>query len=321
MRKKRRKLKKQVWYIIAALIFIPILTYAGINVYEKEQYKKTYEYKFLQHGYTLEEYTLLKETFPKNLDQFLTKEKNTLYIDIINEPYFIKDNFDAYIKYLEEAEKEISLSKTISIINSKTNNDFYSLDLKSDLSKKDLIIVNKYYQLEKDFEPNDLVSIPTTYAWGSFGDVKIREIAYNAFLNMWHKAKEEGFYLMVKSGFRSYTSQETVYNDYLNKYGDTYADSIAARPGHSEHQTGLAMDIYSKENTNQKTFKDSQTAQWLFNNAHLYGFILRYPEDKVDLTGYNYESWHYRYVGKEVATEIFNKNITFEEYYAYYLEK
>ena len=100
-----------------------------------------------------------------------------------------------------------------------------------------------------------------------------------------------------------------------------YADSIASRPGASEHQTGLTLDIFSKDNSNKNTFKDTEVFKWLKDNSYKFGFILRYPEDKVKVTGYGYESWHYRYVGKKIAKYIYENNITFEEYYAYFIEK
>lgn len=125
---------------------------------------------------------------------------------------------------------------------------------------------------------------------------------------------------MINSSYRSYEDQEIVYNNYKNSSGERFADSIAARPGSSEHQTGLALDIFSKTNTNKNTFSQTDEAKWLKENAHNFGFILRYPEDKVDITGYSFESWHYRYVGKDIATYIYENDITYEEYYAYFLE-
>ena len=91
--------------------------------------------------------------------------------------------------------------------------------------------------------------------------------------------------------------------------------------GASEYQTVLTLDIFSKDNSNKNTFKDTEVFKWLKDNSYKFGFILRYPEDKVNVTGYGYESWHYRYVGKKIAKYIYENNITFEEYYAYYIEK
>ena len=136
---------------------------------------------------------------------------------------------------------------------------------------------------------------------------------------MWSAAHEEGIYLIIVSAYRDYDSQVQVYNDYQESKGTNYADSIAARPGYSEHQTGLSLDIYSKDSTVASTFKNSKAYEWLINNAHKYGFILRYPDGKKKITGFNYESWHYRYLGEELATKVYNEGITYDEYYAYYL--
>ena len=125
---------------------------------------------------------------------------------------------------------------------------------------------------------------------------------------------------MAYSGYRSIDHQKRIYNDYANKNGISYADSIAARPGFSEHSTGLALDIYSKTCSQANLFKDTEVYKWLLNNSYKYGFILRYPEGKSKLTGYNFESWHYRYVGEELAEKVYNSGLTYDEYYAFYLD-
>lgn len=155
------------------------------------------------------------------------------------------------------------------------------------------------------------------------GSQKTRKVVYDAFLEMWESANDEtGIWLMVNSSYRDYASQKEVYDNYASsKKSEKYADSIAARPGHSEHETGLALDIFTKTSSNKNTFKDTDAFVWLKENSYKYGFILRYPSDKVDITGYDFESWHYRYVGKDIAQYIYDNNITFDEYYAYNLDK
>jgi len=183
------------------------------------------------------------------------------------------------------------------------------------------MLVNKYYKLDETFEPNDLVTIKTDHSWGTYGENKIREEVYTAFKDMWNSALESDIYLMINSSYRPYNDQERVYNNYKNKNGESYADKIAARPGYSEHQTGLALDIFCTTNGSTKTFASSDAYKWLLENSYKYGFILRYPEGKENITGYAFESWHYRYVGKDLAKKIYDENITFDEYYAYYIEK
>ena len=138
---------------------------------------------------------------------------------------------------------------------------------------------------------------------------------------MWEDAYKENIYLIINSSYRNYESQENVYNDYKRQQGEAYADKIAARPGYSEHQTGLALDIFSKENTLTSNFKGSTAYNWLVNNAYKYGFIERYKDDTEDITGFKAEAWHWRYVGIDAATYIYENNITFDEYYAYFLAK
>ena len=162
-----------------------------------------------------------------------------------------------------------------------------------------IMIVNKKYPL------------PSTYNKGE------DPVAKAALVSMLEAGKAAGFDYNAFSGFRSYEYQTTLYNRYVNRDGKEAADRYSARPGYSEHQTGLAFDI--GENGRQdlwltEQFGETPAGQWLMNNAHLYGFILRYPQGKEHITGFMYESWHYRYVGVEHATAIFNAKTTLEEY-------
>ena len=162
-----------------------------------------------------------------------------------------------------------------------------------------IMIVNKKYPL------------PSTYNKGE------DPVAKAALVSMLEAGKAAGFDYNAFSGFRSYEYQTTLYNRYVNRDGKEAADRYSARPGYSEHQTGLAFDI--GENGRQdlwltEQFGETPAGQWLMNNAHLYGFILRYPQGKEHITGFMYESWHYRYVGLEHATAIFNAKTTLEEY-------
>ena len=119
-----------------------------------------------------------------------------------------------------------------------------------------------------------------------------------------------GLNLSLISGFRSYELQNSVYNNYVSWYGQASADTFSARPGHSEHQTGLAFDIGKLENS----FGETASGKWLAENCHLYGFIIRYPKGKQNITGYKYEPWHVRYLGVDIATKVKNSGLTLEEY-------
>ena len=158
-----------------------------------------------------------------------------------------------------------------------------------------VLVVNKTYPLPEDYG-NGLTSTTT-----------------NAFYEMQAASKLENLNIYLSSGFRSYSTQDRVYNNYVARDGKQMADTYSARPGHSEHQTGLAFDV----NQINDTFNDSAEAKWLANNCYKYGFILRYPQGKEDITGYKYESWHFRYVGVDLATKLYNNGdwITLEEYF------
>lgn len=316
----RKKLKKEVYLFIGLIIVIVGGVIFGINKFKEYQYHKTNEYKLLNLGYSNDEVDFLLDLNDDEIIKYvLSQEKNSKIINILNEKYFLTKNFNLYIEYMNN-NKDLSSSEIVRNINIHLDKNFYEDTEKANTTLDTTLLVNKHYLLDKDYIPDDLVNVSQNYAWGEVGSQKVREVAYNAFLDMWNAANEEGYYLMINSSYRSYEDQEIVYNNYKNSSGERFTDSIAARPGSSEHQTGLALDIFSKTNTNKNTFSQTDEAKWLKENAHNFGFILRYPEDKVDITGYSFESWHYRYVGKDIATYIYENDITYEEYYAYFLE-
>ena len=162
-----------------------------------------------------------------------------------------------------------------------------------------------------------MVKVSNTYSYGN--NQMLTNDTFEAFKKMWKDAKEENLTLIINSSFRSYEDQEEVYEFYKSTKGEEDADLIAAHPGFSEHQTGMAIDIQTYKSS-AKTFENFDEFKWLEKNAYKYGFILRYPKDKEDITGYDYESWHWRYVGLDVAKYIQENKITFDEYYAYFIE-
>ena len=318
---KKRKVKKKVWIILALFIILAFGIYGAKKAYDDYKYKQTNEYKLLEVGYTEEETTTLLNTLSKEkINELINQEKNEDILNFINEKYFLLKNLDEYLKYQQE-NKSLSYKEIVTLVNVHRNSNYYENDHEANPDLNYSLQVNKYYKLDENFEPSDLVSIKTDYAWGEYGKNKIREEVYNAFLDMWNVAKENNIYLMINSSYRPYKDQERVYNNYKESRGESGADKIAARPGYSEHQTGLALDIFSTTNSSTKTFADSDAYKWLLENCYKFGFILRYPEGKENITGYAFESWHYRYVGKDLAKKIYDENITFDEYYAYYIEK
>lgn len=157
-----------------------------------------------------------------------------------------------------------------------------------------VLVANKTYSLPEDYNPGDLLSECSS-----------------AFEEMKSDAAKEGLTLWNASGFRSYELQESLYSRYSERDGKEAADRYSARPGHSEHQTGLAIDL----NTITSAFADTAEGKWVAENCHKYGFILRYPKDKEAETGYMYEAWHIRYVGTEVAESIYKSGLCLEEYF------
>ena len=311
MKKKRLKLKKKVWYILAIIIFIPIAIVAFLKVKNNYEYKKTYEYRFINAGYSKEEYQVLDKYFDEDyLESLLKNDKDDGLIKLVSNKHFILENLERYQKLYNK--KHLDIEDIILQINLNLDYDYYEVIEDTDISKDTLMLVNKFNKLPEDYEPDDLVSISVKYCWG---DGKLlRKEAYESFIKMWEAAYDDGVYLVINLGYRSYADQEAIYNRLMNQRNRKYADGIAARPGHSEHQTGLAIDIFDRNNTD---FGESDANSWLKDNAYKYGFIQRYTSENEDITGFSVEDYHYRFVGKEHSKKIFNQNITFDEYYLY----
>ena len=174
------------------------------------------------------------------------------------------------------------------------------------------ILVNKYYYLNENYIPKDLIDIDTKY---SKQGMKLVKVAKEAFEELSEDALKEDMNIIAMSSYRSYEYQVNLYNNYVKKDGKEAADTYSARPGFSEHQTGLAIDVYNKKEP-YTNFEQTNEFKWMQDNAYIYGFILRFPKEKENERGYQYESWHYRYVGKEIAKIIHKDNITLEEYIA-----
>ena len=317
---KRIKLKKKVKITLFLAFVLTIGIIIGINKYKEHLYHQTNEYKLTEVGYSLEESKLLIEKLnDKHEEYFINNDKNDYIIELVKEKYFLEKNLEEYIEYKNKNKKE-ELDNVVAIVNVHANKDWYDEEtIKStDMSKDYLIIVNKFYQLDKEYEPDDLTKISLSYAYDGN---KVRSEVNDAFVNMASDAKKEGINLIASSSYRSFERQDAVYKEFYYSKGLTYADNYAARAGHSEHQTGLSIDIFTYGNSTTDNFEDSDAYKWLIDNSYKYGFILRYPKDKEYLTGYAYESWHYRYLGVDVATKVYESGLTYDEYYAYYLEK
>ena len=219
----------------------------------------------------------------------------------------ILENIEVIDKNDEEETEEVNSTK---LNNAPSNNLEYN-----NLSDGEYI-TTKGYTIKKINGVSyidDILIVNKTYSLpSSFGGELTSEVM-NAFNLMNVDAKALGLNLWIQSGYRSYSRQESIYNSYVLNDGQLNADTYSARPGHSEHQTGLAFDLNSIDDS----FTYTNEGIWVNNNCYRYGFIIRYPKGKDHITGYMHESWHLRYVGTELASKLYNNGdwITLEEYY------
>lgn len=183
------------------------------------------------------------------------------------------------------------------------------------------VVVNKQRKLPNNFVPPNLVVPNVPFSFDSWNEKKqVRQITATALEELFAGAAEAGINLYAVSGYRSYERQKSIYNWNVQNSGLEHANKYSAKPGHSEHQTGLAMDVSSSAVGYNlvEAFGDTEEGKWVEKNAHEYGFVIRYPEGKSNITGYNYEPWHLRFIGKEAAKEIYEKDITIEEYFDFH---
>lgn len=317
---KRKKLKKNIKITLVLIIIVSIGVILGVKKYNEYLYHQTNEYKLTEKGYSLDEAKLIvKKLDDSNQKYFVDNEKNDYIISLLKEKYFLEKNVNNYLEYKAKNKKK-SYSDIVAIVNVHADKDWYDNKTvkETDLSKGNLILVNKFNYLKNDFEPNEITDIDINY---SYANNRTSKETNDAYIEMAKAAKKDNIILLVNSSYRTYERQEQIYKEFYYSKGISYADAYAARAGYSEHQTGLAIDIFTSGRSTTSDFEESDAFKWLSVNAHKYGFILRYPKDKEYLTGYNYESWHYRYLGIDTATKVYNSGLTYDEYYAYYLEK
>ena len=204
--------------------------------------------------------------------------------------------------------------------NTTTSEDAYPLSMVTDDL---LVLVNKTYHVTESYAPKDL-TVVKRFVQG-VGDPAqstnaMRKVAAEALNEMLDVAASEGYDMKLRTGYRSYTYQQGLFNSYARNYGESEANKYSARAGHSEHQTGLAVDIDNAK-LSYTSFGKSKEFEWMKENAYKYGFILRYTKENEWITGYKDEPWHYRYVGTDISTYIHNNPMTFEEYYVRFLDK
>lgn len=250
-------------------------------------------------------------TWDDPTEEDLESRKNIkiIYLPEISE----LESEDYYIELLNMV-KEVIEDEYLSYLPTEPYSDIIYLD-NNNLNLE--TIVNKHYCLDSEYIPENLIVPNVQLSTRTSEDVHyISQVVEDDLIEMFDAASDEGINLVFTSGYRSYETQESLYGSYVATNGVEAADMFSARPGCSEHQTGIAFDIgtESTDALGVDAFNGTDAAEWIANNSYKYGFIVRYPEDKTYITQYDYESWHLRYVGRTVANEIHESNVTLEEY-------
>lgn len=292
--------------IIKRLVFVVVFVVVVVGIILIIQNSNKTEKALKELGYSKEDITVITEKLSEtDIEKVLNMEYNQKLASIISAQYYIPNNLDRYLAY---SPKTDNIDDIISIVNVGADSEWYTNTEETNLDDGIKMLVNKFHYLNEDYLPDDIVPISNWYAYEGHSTKK--EV-YDHYVSMWNDANEQGLVLLVNSSYRTFEEQQEQY--------DMSNDDYASRPGFSEHQTGLALDIVS-DGVQGNEFENTDEFKWLQENAHKYGFILRYPKDKEYITGYNYESWHYRYVGEELATKVKESGLTYDEYYAYYCE-
>lgn len=284
-----------------------LLEYIKIDYVNKDNFLINVN-TFLKIGYKAEEINDIYKLSDKNIIKLLKKDYLELnkYLGIAN---FNVDNYKRYEDYLK---KEKDLRTTILHVNIGLDQPFYEFSVKANKLHQINILINKYHYLDENYVPDNLKNI------SGYANIKMVDEAADNFYLFQKAAHEEGHPIIPTTAYRSYAWQKSLYNTYTNKDGKDKADTYSARPGYSEHQTGLAVDLNNPEYEEARLSKENY--DWVLNNSYKYGFIVRYP-NKTNITGYQEEPWHLRFLGEELATKVVESNLTYDEYYDLYIEE
>lgn len=298
-KKKKLKIKKKNFTIFIIFLILICFCFTGLT-------------SLIIRNFSNEKTKSDEKTFTNNKD-LSEKDKKLKKLGNINKKisYFKMSNLDRYITY-KEKNNSLSNTQIIKDVNMDLDKDPYTDMKEAKNLNKINILVNKHNYLKENYVPNNLEQIDTKYA---LSNMSLVNTAKYAFENMSKEAKKENLKIIAMSTYRSYEYQVNLYNNYAKSDGKAAADTYSGRPGNSEHQTGLAVDVYNQDET-YTNFEKTEEYIWMQDNAYKYGFILRFPKGKEKETGYEFESWHYRYVGKNIAKIIKENNISLEEYIA-----
>ena len=298
------------------------LEYLDIKYIDKDDFINNVN-KLLSLGYSSKDINAIYNKIPDSVNIIIDSKYNKDIINIMNLSYFKIDNLKRYLDYdimevksiydISNIKKDFNYEDVVTYVNANLDKEYYSSDnliSNEDASKID-VLVNKYHKLDENYEPSDLTIIDSKYASGT---QKLRKEAQIKFEEMASDMAKENLKIYAGSTYRSYTYQKGLYDRYVKKDGFAAAETYSARSGYSEHQLGLAVDIVNGKwdylSENDKEY------DYLVKNSYKYGFILRYPRGSEYITGYMFEDWHFRYLGVELATKVFNSGLTYDEYIA-----
>lgn len=298
------------------------LEYLDIKYIDKDDFINNVN-KLLSLGYSSKDINAIYNKIPDSVNIIIDSKYNKDIINIMNLSYFKIDNLKRYLNYdimevksiydISNIKKDFNYEDVVAYVNANLDKEYYSSDnliSNEDASKID-VLVNKYHKLDENYEPSDLTIIDSKYASGT---QKLRKEAQIKFEEMASDMAKENLKIYAGSTYRSFTYQKGLYDRYVKKDGFAAAETYSARSGYSEHQLGLAVDIVGGK-WDYLSEKDKEY-NYLIKNSYKYGFILRYPRGSEYITGYMFEDWHFRYLGVELATKVFNSGLTYDEYIA-----
>lgn len=298
------------------------LEYLDIKYIDKDDFINNVN-KLLSLGYSSKDINAIYEKIPDSVNIIIDSKYNKDIINIMNLSYFKIDNLKRYLDYdimdvksiydISNIKKDFNYEDVVTYVNANLDKEYYSSDnlISNDDASKIDVLVNKYHKLDENYEPSDLTIIDSKYASGT---QKLRKEAKIKFEEMASDMAKDNLKIYAGSTYRSFTYQKGLYDRYVKKDGFAAAETYSARSGYSEHQLGLAVDIVNGKwdylSENDKEY------DYLVKNSYKYGFILRYPRGSEYITGYMFEDWHFRYLGIELATKVFNSGLTYDEYIA-----
>lgn len=313
-----KKNKNSPWVIIVFLIIIAVILFFVIKSLKetKDDIDNTSETTTMQEQETTPDETTEETTgitIEETTQDISDKSPDEAIEAFSTLSFYDKELVQRYIDY-KAINPDVPYEQAILKVNIGLDMPYYTNVSTVSNPEAITVLANKYSSIGQ-YVPDDLVRISDE---NSTRENYLREEACEHFETLCNDARNEGYEIRGMSAYRSYDRQYAIYNSYVNSDGKENADTYSARPGYSEHQTGLCVDVMGGD-TPYDQFKTTKESTWLNENAHKYGFIIRYPEGKEDITGYMAEAWHIRYVGKDIAKVIYDEDITFDEYCAKYL--